>query len=269
MAGDWIKVEKALMDKPEVRRLARVLNLSRYDISGRLFAVWAWADTHSFSGSDMWITEDDIDDIADLSGFADALRQVGWLKGRAASLEFPNFDRHNGQTAKRRAMESDKKRRQRDSCVESKPNASGQMSPRNRDAMGDQRREEKNIGINKVESHSTVVSSPVPSGSGSPSSSHLPKSVDEIKAVLQSEVDRCLLQLLPDDLHDCAYQYFNSMEGCGWLDTHGRIITKWQSHAKTYAAKWAKNINVYAPPAENGLESMPCLNEPLTNKNGK
>lgn len=109
MAGDWIKVEKELNDKPEVRRMARALHLSRFDIVGRLVSVWSWADTHSFTGSGMDISEEDIDDIADLNGFADALRQVGWLKGRAASLEFPNFGRHNGQSAKRRAMEAERK----------------------------------------------------------------------------------------------------------------------------------------------------------------
>ena len=79
MAGDWIKVEKELHDKPEVRRMARALRLSRFDIVGRLVSVWSWADSHSFTGSGMDISEEDIDDIADLVGFADALRQVGWL----------------------------------------------------------------------------------------------------------------------------------------------------------------------------------------------
>ena len=64
MAGDWIKVEKELNDKPEVRRMARALHLSRFDIVGRLVSVWSWADTHSFTGSGMDISEEDIDDIA-------------------------------------------------------------------------------------------------------------------------------------------------------------------------------------------------------------
>lgn len=113
MAGDWIKMEKGLPDKPEVRRLSRALGMSRYDVVGRLHAVWSWADTHSFSGSNMDISEEDIDDIADFDGFAAALRQVGWLRGRAAALEFPNFGRHNGQTAKSRALEALKKQNQR------------------------------------------------------------------------------------------------------------------------------------------------------------
>jgi hypothetical protein len=113
MASDWIKMEKSLQDKPEVRRLARVLSVTRWDIIGRLLAVWSWADTHSISGENMDISEADIDDLADLSGFAVALRQVGWLQGRDAALQFPNFDRHNGQTAKRRALDSFRQNRNR------------------------------------------------------------------------------------------------------------------------------------------------------------
>lgn len=154
MAGDWIKVEKELNDKPEVRRIARALRLSRFDIVGRLVSVWSWADSHSFTGSGMDISEDDIDDIADLSGFADALRQVGWLKGRAASLEFPNFGRHNGQSAKRRAMEAERKRLNRLDCDDNADKRPQKKRTRSgQDA--DQRREEKKE--NNVEGSNTVV----------------------------------------------------------------------------------------------------------------
>jgi hypothetical protein len=32
------------------------------------------------------------------------MRKVGWLEGREGALSFPHFDRHNGQTAKKRAL---------------------------------------------------------------------------------------------------------------------------------------------------------------------
>jgi hypothetical protein len=32
------------------------------------------------------------------------MRKVGWLEGRDGDLSFPHFDRHNGQTAKKRAL---------------------------------------------------------------------------------------------------------------------------------------------------------------------
>lgn len=132
----------------------------------------------------------------------------------------------------------------------------------------------KRRGRKKGESHSTVVCGNGGSSKGSLSASAFPRSVEEVEAILKAEVNRCLLQLLPDDLHDCAYQYFNAMEGCGWLDSRGRLVTKWQAHAKTYAAKWAKNINVYKPAEESQDRTDPfnprsCLNPKNNNTNNQ
>ena len=38
------------------------------------------------------------------NGFADALQQVGWLACHENEMRLPNFDKHNGQTAKTRAQ---------------------------------------------------------------------------------------------------------------------------------------------------------------------
>jgi hypothetical protein len=45
-----------------------------------------------------------LDRITTTPGFAEAMRKVGWLEGRDNALSFPRFDRHNGQTAKNRAL---------------------------------------------------------------------------------------------------------------------------------------------------------------------
>ena len=236
MAGDWIKVEKTTLDKPEVWELAEKLGMSDPDyVLGKLMRFWMWVDG---------ITEDGqiktsyafIDRLVHCSGFARALAMIGWLEGRDGLLSIPNYDRHNSRPAKARALEAEAKslRRKENKNV-------GQMSDtcptKTAENVRPEKRREENIGINKVESHSTVVNGNESSTKGSLQSSQFPKSVDEVKAILQAEVDRCLLLLMPDDLHDCAYQYFNAMEGCGWLDSRGRMVTKGQSHAKTYAAK--------------------------------
>ena len=44
MAGDWIKVEHATMDKPEVLRIADLLGVSRREAIGILFDFWVWLD---------------------------------------------------------------------------------------------------------------------------------------------------------------------------------------------------------------------------------
>jgi len=39
------------------------------------------------------------------------MREVGWLRGEEGSLVLPNFDRHNGETAKKRALTKDRVKR--------------------------------------------------------------------------------------------------------------------------------------------------------------
>ncbi|EJF6164556.1 hypothetical protein M8W81_004519, partial [Salmonella enterica] len=45
-----------------------------------------------------------IDRIGFMPGFADALIQVGWLRSEGSILIFPNFDRHNGKSSKKRTL---------------------------------------------------------------------------------------------------------------------------------------------------------------------
>lgn len=115
MAVEWIKMTKSLLEgKPEVRKLCRILKQDKFSIIGRLFAFWSWVDTHFTSVDVIDATKDDIDDITDLDGFADALVKVGWLCGRESRYTIPNLDRHNGQTARARALEAEARRIRRE-----------------------------------------------------------------------------------------------------------------------------------------------------------
>jgi hypothetical protein len=103
MAGDWIKVEHTLPDKPEVLRLADELAIDQDAVTGKLLRIWIWADQNCVSGNNIPVTTSFLDRLTAFPGFAAAMRKVGWLEGRDGSLSFPRFDRHNGQTAKQRA----------------------------------------------------------------------------------------------------------------------------------------------------------------------
>lgn len=114
MAGDWIKMRSNIKDDPDVVVMAGALSVDEFSIVGRLHATWAWLDQHSEDGTNVRITSAYLDRLTACPGFADALRTVGWLDGRDGSLTFPNFDRHNGESAKRRAVETKRKQAQRD-----------------------------------------------------------------------------------------------------------------------------------------------------------
>ena len=154
MAGDWIKIRTNLATDPAVKAIARALKLDPFSVVGRLHAFWAWADQHTNDGEIPWMTFEDIDDVADKRGFAAQLAAIGWLEQLENAVRLPHFERHNGDSAKRRAMEMEKKRRQREgdnappTCPAVVPMASGQ----NADKTGT--REEKRRGEERRDTES-------------------------------------------------------------------------------------------------------------------
>lgn len=104
MAGDWLKIEVCTPDKPEVFLMAEKLGFDSDAVMGKLFRVWGWFDQHTEKGNDASVTTALINRCAGVAGFAEAMLSVGWLVQGQRGLELPNFDRHNGETAKSRAL---------------------------------------------------------------------------------------------------------------------------------------------------------------------
>ena len=110
MAGDWIKMRADLLTHPKVVRMMSALKADKFRIVGGLLSVWCLFDAHSEDGQLSGYTLELLDDMAAWPGFSQAMMSVGWLISGPESLELPRFDAHNGQSAKRRAQESDRKR---------------------------------------------------------------------------------------------------------------------------------------------------------------
>jgi hypothetical protein len=110
MPGDWIKVETATPEKPEVFRLARLLSVSRSSAFGAVVIFWAWLDRNSSDGNVDGIVGADVDDLVGIPGFSDALQSVGWLHidATAGTMTVPHYERMNGQSAKSRALKNDR-----------------------------------------------------------------------------------------------------------------------------------------------------------------
>ena len=100
----WIKFDKATSDKPEVFAMASALRIDPDAVVGKLLRVWGWFDEHTTDGNAANVTSALLDRQAGLSGFADAMLVVGWLTEELGTLSLTNFDRHNGETAKARAL---------------------------------------------------------------------------------------------------------------------------------------------------------------------
>lgn len=113
MAGDWIKIEKATARKPEVLRIADILNIAPDHAFALCVRFWMWCDDHMTNGHAPSVTNVTLDSVFGHAGFASALLEVGWLQARNGSLAIPNFDRHLSESAKNRALSGERKRQQR------------------------------------------------------------------------------------------------------------------------------------------------------------
>jgi hypothetical protein len=207
MAGDWIKVEHALPDKPEVMAIASALGIDPDAVVGKLLRVWAWFDNHSADGNAPVTVRALLDRHAGVTGFVSAMLTVGWLTESNECLNVGKFDRHNGKTAKVRALG-----RNRTQSNRAKGNGGGVT-----DASPEKRREEKSIKNTLPE--------------------FCPCSIEQAISYAST------VRMTPDQ----AAHWWNVRNASGWTkgSTGGgtpRRITSWQSDMATSAAWVAESI---------------------------
>lgn len=140
MAGDWVKMRSALLANPKVHAIAKAIG--RDDRSGRtlttgfngppeqvlsrhalrhvtvtaLLCVWSAANEHSDDGKLSCCDLEDLDEIAGVPGFGEAMAAVGWAVRNEAKncVLLPNFSEHNTTAKDRTATE--RQRRHRAKC---------------------------------------------------------------------------------------------------------------------------------------------------------
>ena len=150
MAGDWIKVQVCTPDKPEVYRIAEDLGIDPDAVTGKLIRIWCWADQQTVDGNAPSVTKSLLDRVTGVTGFTDSLVGVGWLVKTDAGYIFPNFSRHNGCTAKTRALgakraENLRESRKRNGDSVTKRALNAQQTRSDSVTREEKKREEKNV----------------------------------------------------------------------------------------------------------------------------
>lgn len=97
----WIKIEHEIYNKPEVFSLASTLGITRAEVVGHLVNIWIWADQMSEDGN-IYGNTSMVDELTK-EGFSEALEAVGWLEKNDMVMHIPKFEKHNGNSAKKRA----------------------------------------------------------------------------------------------------------------------------------------------------------------------
>lgn len=138
MAGDWIKMRSDLLTHPKVVRISSALKVDRLRTIGALFAAWCLFDAHSEDGTLPGYTDSVLNEMVGLKGFASAMRDVGWLQFNDDGLSMPEFEEHNGKSAKIRAEDAKRKRKDRTNVREIPDKKQTDSGP-------EKRREEKKV----------------------------------------------------------------------------------------------------------------------------
>jgi hypothetical protein len=150
MASQWIKIEHTTPDKPEVFQIADMLGIDPDAVVGKLVRVWIWADQQTRDGNAPSVTSALLDRISCVTGFADALQSVGWLDITTGGIHFCNFDRHNGNSCKTRALSAKRVETHRE--VKRKCNGDSVTK-----ALLEKRREEKNSNTETQDANASTI----------------------------------------------------------------------------------------------------------------
>jgi hypothetical protein len=99
----WIKVDTTLVNKPKVVQISRNLKKKREETLGFLIKFWCLVDGLTEDGFLPGYDRVAVDDLVGLKGFAKALQVVDWLDFNDDGCVVARYDKHNGNSAKKRA----------------------------------------------------------------------------------------------------------------------------------------------------------------------
>lgn len=157
MAGEWLKFDSSTPEKKEVFSITVQLGWDDPDLTvGKLMKVWRWFDQHTIDGNADSVTPALLDRLIGVTGLTQAMANVGWMVITDTGLHLPHFNRHNGKTAKDRALGAKRAANYRssdESNASSVTNSVTDALPRE-----EKRREEKNKDL-KTNTTPSAVSS--------------------------------------------------------------------------------------------------------------
>ncbi|MHB2015348.1 MAG: hypothetical protein ACYCW6_00210 [Candidatus Xenobia bacterium] len=99
----WIKMRSELLETREVMGMARLLQMHRLDVVGRLWRFWAWSDSKTVDGWLPDLTVEEVDFLVETDGFAQAMQRVGWLVIQPDGMRIPDFAAYLGEYDRKRA----------------------------------------------------------------------------------------------------------------------------------------------------------------------
>ena len=112
MAGDWIKFRTSLISDGRVRVSAKKMglkgnavgNAASVTVIGGLVTLWSLADEHADEHGVLYgYDPEDINNLVGIPNFCESLHS-DWIDISGDWVKLPEYQEHNGQTAKKRAQ---------------------------------------------------------------------------------------------------------------------------------------------------------------------
>lgn len=130
MAGEWLKFESSLPEKPETLAITVAMGWDDPDLTvGKLMRLFRWFDQHTLDGNAQGVTPALLDRIIGVSGFVAAVAATGWIVIGDTFVSLHNFDHHNGATAKSRAQTAKRVARHKGNADANGEGNAGSVSP--------------------------------------------------------------------------------------------------------------------------------------------
>lgn len=122
MAGEWLPIDIALDQKPEVQELIDITGEPVEVVCYRLWKLWGWASLNSEDGTVRTTPARLGRTCGGDERFWQAVETVGWIRfAEAGTAEIPGWGRRFSQSAKARALHLERAGRARQACAESAP----------------------------------------------------------------------------------------------------------------------------------------------------
>lgn len=258
MAGDWLKIEKATPEKPELDEMSHILGISHKEVFYGVFMVWSYFDSHTEEGHVPSVTKRRLDREAECDGFINAMLQVGWMQEKKGSLIVTDFDKHNGKSAKRRAndaLRAANYKARKKSVTEESQKSNGESvtegeleTDQSRDL--EKRREEKNNTSTNVD---------VEASAKKPTKRFKKPTVEEIKSYMIDYGNQKGIFL---DLFSEPQKLFDYYESKGWK-VGNTAMKDWKAAVRNWMGRIKErggNNATYQPADNSALGRVKALN---------
>jgi len=110
-AGHWMKVMKGTPKKAALSEIRRYCGCSKGDAFLAFFEMYCYFDDATADGFVAFFRKEDADEITGIKGFGEALEVVGWVRFDSDGARIYDWEKHNGRSAKRRILDSERQNR--------------------------------------------------------------------------------------------------------------------------------------------------------------